>query len=135
VLTATPGPSVWVSITGYGRQYDRVAFGDDAAVAGGLVAIDERGLPCFVADAVADPLTGIAAASAVTEYREAGDRWLIDVSMADVAAWVTGSDRATPWVGDADLVPDPPRAPGSSGRARELGADTDATLRQLELAR
>ena len=39
---AATGPSIWVSITGYGRQHERVAFGDDAAVAGGLVAIDEH---------------------------------------------------------------------------------------------
>jgi hypothetical protein len=39
-LVAT-GPRVWLSITGYGRAdaaAHRVAFGDDAAVAGGLVA-------------------------------------------------------------------------------------------------
>ena len=40
-----------------GRQRDWVAFGDDAAVAGGLVAEDERG-PVFCADAVADPICG-----------------------------------------------------------------------------
>src|SRR4029079_1464169 len=48
-----------VSITGLGRDSDRVAFGDDAAVAGGLVAWDESG-PSFAVDAVADPLTGMA---------------------------------------------------------------------------
>ena len=50
---------------------DRVAFGDDAAAAGGLVAWDEQG-PMFVADAVADPLTGLAAAAAVDEARPSG---------------------------------------------------------------
>ena len=43
---------------------DRVAFGDDAAAAGGLVVGDDRG-PCFCADAVADPVTGLAGAAAV----------------------------------------------------------------------
>ena len=97
VLMATTGPSIWVSITGYGRQHERVAFGDDAAVAGGLVAIDERADPCFVADAIADPLAGIAAASAVAEGAKAGGRWLVDVSMAAVAASVVGSDRGAIW--------------------------------------
>ena len=37
ILAAGDGPRVWTSITGYGRASNRVAFGDDAAVAGGLV--------------------------------------------------------------------------------------------------
>ena len=40
IVTANGGPQIWVSITGYGRNGEganRVAFGDDAAVAGGLV--------------------------------------------------------------------------------------------------
>lgn len=89
-------PRVWASITGYGRDRNRVAFGDDAAVAGGLVADDGTG-PCFVADAAADPLTGIAAAVAVTRALEAGGRWLIDAAMAGVAAWVTGHEARQRW--------------------------------------
>jgi hypothetical protein len=91
-------PRVWVSITGYGRATNRVAFGDDAAVAGGLVArdpTDDR--PCFVADAVADPLTGMAAATAVTAALAAGGCWLVDASLAGVAAWVAGEDRGATW--------------------------------------
>ena len=72
--------TVWVSITGYGRASNRVAFGDDAAVAGGLL---EHG------DAVADPLAGIAAAAAVVTALALGSRWLLDVSMAGVAAYVS----------------------------------------------
>jgi CoA-transferase family III len=78
---------VWLSITGYGRTVDRVAFGDDAAVAGGLVAHDDEG-PVFLADAVADPLTGVAAAAAVDAALRAGGRWIVDAAMARVAAWV-----------------------------------------------
>ena len=33
-------PQVWLSITGYGREVDRVAFGDDAAAA---VIVSDRG--------------------------------------------------------------------------------------------
>jgi hypothetical protein len=80
-------PRVWLSITGYGRAVDRVAFGDDAAVAGGLVADDHIG-PVFLADAVADPLTGVAGAVAVDAALRAGGRWVIDAAMAAVAAWV-----------------------------------------------
>lgn len=45
-LLARASPRVWISITGHGRSgehRDRVAFGDDAAVAGGLVCWDDRG--------------------------------------------------------------------------------------------
>ena len=66
---ATGSCRAWVSITGYGRRSNRVAFGDDAAVAGGLVGYDADG-PCFVADAVADPLAGVVAAAAVVAAAE-----------------------------------------------------------------
>ncbi|HVW34456.1 MAG TPA: CoA transferase, partial [Acidimicrobiia bacterium] len=82
------GPTVWVSITGYGREgagRDKVAFGDDAAAAGGLVAWDADG-PCFLADAIADPCTGLVAAAATLSALSAGGRWLVDVALRDVAA-------------------------------------------------
>ena len=82
------GPAVWVSITGYGRAApirDWVAFGDDAAVAGGLVAWDDAG-PCFCADAIADPLTGMTAAVAVLDALDREERVLLDVALAHVAA-------------------------------------------------
>ena len=103
---------IWAGITGYGwEQGHKVAFGDDAAAAGGLVCRAERLpqeaelagsdvedhfesedggskgdesegelserkrdressesiLPCFIGDALADPLTGVVAAIAVME--------------------------------------------------------------------
>lgn len=77
---------VWLSITGYGRAEPmRVAFGDDAAVAGGLVGWDGGG-PVFCADAVADPLSGVCAALAVVSAVRAGGGVLIDLSMRDTAA-------------------------------------------------
>lgn len=90
------GPRVWVSITAHGRDgagRDRVGFGDDAAVAGGLVVHDDEG-PCFVADAVADPITGVAAAAAAVAALEAGGRWLLDAALARTAAWVAAGTRA-----------------------------------------
>jgi hypothetical protein len=79
---------VWVSITGYGRDdaAQRVAFGDDAAVAGGLVARAPDGTPVFCGDAIADPLTGIFAALAVLAATTAGGGMLADVAMAGVCA-------------------------------------------------
>jgi crotonobetainyl-CoA:carnitine CoA-transferase CaiB-like acyl-CoA transferase len=87
-LTARPGMT-WVSITGYGRDDDHahlVAFGDDAAVAGGLVADDHDGAPVFAGDAIADPLTGLVAAHHALAAHLAGGGALIDVAMAGVAA-------------------------------------------------
>ena len=82
------GPQVWVSITGYGLAGDaanRVAFGDDAAAAGGLVAWSGDG-PLFCGDAIADPLSGVTAADACLTALESGGRWLLDVSMSAVSA-------------------------------------------------
>jgi len=93
-LKADAGPQVWISITGHGRAVDRVAFGDDGAAAGGLVAWDEEG-PCFAADALADPLAGITAAGVVRTAMVAGGRWLVDVSLAGVAAHVQGEQHGT----------------------------------------
>jgi hypothetical protein len=96
VVASGPGRT-WVSITGYGREgeaADRVAFGDDAAVAGGLVAWDEAGDPVFCGDAVADPLSGLYAARAVQESMAAGGGRLLDVAMAGVAAHVADARLA-----------------------------------------
>lgn len=92
------GPTVWVSITGYGRTppgRDWVAFGDDAAVAGGLVAWDEEG-PCFCVDAVADPLTGVWAAAATVDALARGQAVLLDVAMSRVSAALGGPTLAVP---------------------------------------
>ena len=123
------GPQVWVSITGYGRSEDaahRVAFGDDAAAAGGLVVWsgDE---PMFCADAVADPLSGLAAADACLDALGSGGRWLLDVSMAAVSAGLSGPTLP----GHEDLVVQPPRARAVGARAPESGADTARVLAEL----
>jgi hypothetical protein len=80
---------VWLSITGYGRRApgrDWIAFGDDAAAAGGLIARDARDQPVFCGDAIADPITGLAGALAVLRSREAGGGELIDLAMSQAAA-------------------------------------------------
>ncbi|WP_238431259.1 CoA transferase [Streptomyces cavernae] len=89
-LAARPG-RVWVSITGYGRDDDRIAFGDDAAVAGGLAGRDAHGDPVFLGDALADPVTGLYAAHAVARSLVYGGGELLCVSMADCAAALSRS--------------------------------------------
>lgn len=108
---------VWVAVTGYGRSLpgrDWVAFGDDAAVAGGLVARDHAGEPVFLGDAVADPVTGLVATLATLRAVRAGGGVLLDVSMAGAAAVVAAG--AT-WPGGAARAKDtedrdPPQAMG-----------------------
>ena len=147
-----PG-QVWLSITGYGRSVpSRVAFGDDAAVAGGLVGWTSDGSspePVFCADAVADPLAGACGALAVARSRSAGGGELIDLSMRDVAAaFASARQDIEPDHGPHEIFPGgvvrcprsgreqavlPPRrpAPPAAGHAAELGADTGAVLAWL----
>jgi hypothetical protein len=122
-LPARPG-RVWVQITGYGAAHpDRVAFGDDAAVAGGLVTSRDDG-PALVGDAIADPLTGLQAGLAVLDSLARGGGEIIDVALASVAATYAalgqhGESAAPP------QFPPPPAQP-----ARPLGAD-NPTVRAL----
>ena len=83
--------TAWVSITGHGRRgrhSNRVAFGDDAAASGGLVVRGDP--PMFVGDAIADPIAGLAAASAAAQLLSECRAALVDVSLAGVSAWVVG---------------------------------------------
>jgi hypothetical protein len=127
-------PRLWLMISGYGSTGDsshRVAFGDDAAVAGGLVSWDGT-TPCFCGDAVADPLCGLAATSAVLGALGRDGAWIIDASMADIAAGMTGAE-AEP---DGSALPPPERSsrpdPGPpTPSVPALGSDTAAVLGQL----
>ena len=88
VFAANPA-LVWVAITGYGwsgAAADRVAFGDDAAAAGGLVGWTPDSEPRFLGDALADPVTGLSAAVGALVALEAGGGLLVDVAMARCAA-------------------------------------------------
>lgn len=84
IVAAESNVRVWASITGYGRTSNRIAFGDDAAVAGGLVRYKD-GIPHFKGDAVADPLTGQAAYEAITAALQKDRACLLDIAMAGVA--------------------------------------------------
>lgn len=90
-VAAAAGGTSWLSITGHGRTGDasqRVGFGDDAAVAGGL--IDPAGgdrAPGFVADAVADPLTGLVVAAHAADLLGGERAAFLEVPLARVAAW------------------------------------------------
>lgn len=129
-LVGGGGPRVWVSLTGHGgSQGDRVGFGDDAAVAGGLVAWD-GGEPSFCADAVADPTSGLVAAAAVLEALASGGRWLLDVALAGVAAHLAGPTLPVP----AGLDAAPPARRPPRGHAPRLGEHTAEVLADLGAA-
>ena len=143
---ARAGSRVWLAITGYGREGDsagRVAFGDDAAAAGGLVVWEDRG-PSFCGDAIADPLSGVAGAAAVLAALGEGGGWMVDVAMADVSAGCVGGPPADPQPGPgtgtstggdhrpAGQVPESEWWPRSSpSDVAALGADTEAVLADL----
>jgi CoA-transferase family III len=108
---------VWVRITGHGTDGERanwVAFGDDAAVSGGLVGgtADD---PAFCGDAIADPLAGLEAALAVAESLRSGGGELIEMSVAAVAA----TYAALPSSGEIRCA----IKPHITEQAAELGAD------------
>ncbi|WP_029111826.1 CoA transferase [Mycobacterium sp. URHB0044] len=126
---------VWLRITGHGSGdgADLVAFGDDAAVAGGLVGRSDEG-PVFCGDAIADPLTGLHGALAVVEALARGGGELVDVAMAAVAANYAALP-AHPV--ETNCVATPPTPPIVALPAADLGADNarvDRIVAERQLA-
>src|SRR3546814_12978534 len=82
----------WLQITGHGPdQPHRVGFGDDAAVAGGIVTVRDDGTPDFLGDAVADPLTGLLGALAVAASHSPDRSTIVRTSHAGRAAYSRSS--------------------------------------------
>ena len=116
---------VWLRITGHGTDGERanwVAFGDDAAVSGGLVGGTETE-PVFCSDAIADPLTGLHAAVEIAASLSRGGGELIEMSMAAVAATYAADERSAETYCSA--------MPKLCGAAAELGADNAVVERRL----
>ena len=114
---------VWLRVTGHGADGERagwVAFGDDAAVSGGLVGAGKDG-PVFCGDAIADPLTGLHAALAAAESISRGGGELIELSMAAFAATYAELPREPETRCGAGPMPSEPAA--------GLGADNAAVDR------
>jgi crotonobetainyl-CoA:carnitine CoA-transferase CaiB-like acyl-CoA transferase len=142
----------WVTITGYGRTgpwRNRPGFGDDAAAAAGVVAVDAAGDPVFVADAVADPVAGVLAAAAALASLAAGGGHHVDVALREaVGSLLAGRptlpdrDPSLPEGGPVDpslpaggpppgqpaAVVAPPRARTPAGRAVAAGHDNARLL-------
>lgn len=115
---------VWARITAHGSGIGAnwTGFGDDAAVAGGLVGIAEGG-PYFCADAIADPLTGLEAARSVADALARGGGELVEVSLSAVAAEYAA---LPPTPALPRFVAVRPARPRITERASALGADRDA---------
>ncbi|MCX2931871.1 CoA transferase [Mycobacterium sp. CVI_P3] len=119
-----PGPNgrVWLRVSGYGQDSHRAAFGDDAAVAGGLLGTSIDG-PVFCGDAIADPLTGMESALAVANSLSRGGGETLEVAMSAVAAsYATLPTRPS----TSPIAAAPPQPPPPTARAAELGADNAA---------
>jgi len=134
-LSGRPG-RVWLRVTGYGTEGEcanRVAFGDDAAVAGGLVeyadadvrSTDDFG-PAFVGDAIADPLTGLEATLAALDALGRGGGEIVEIALAEVAA----NYAALPRTGTT--AAEPPRIPLPARAAAPLGADNERVCELIE---
>jgi hypothetical protein len=126
-LAGPPG-RVWVRITGHGADSPRVAFGDDAAVAGGLVGASGTG-PVFCGDAIADPLTGLETAVAVSDSLSRGGGELIEVVMSQVAATYAALPAESAGGCDAVAPQPPPPAPPAAGLGDD-NARVDALVAQ-----
>ena len=119
--------SAWVAISAFGPdEPDRIGFGDDAAVAGGLVATEPDGSLAYVGDAIADPLTGLTAAAAVLQSFVNRERTLIQIDLASVAAAATVEQPEQPEQRCIAF----PRARPVTGQARPAGADNDTWVRR-----
>jgi crotonobetainyl-CoA:carnitine CoA-transferase CaiB-like acyl-CoA transferase len=123
------GPQVWLSITGYGREGPeamRIGLGDDSAAAGGLVGWLSNG-PVFLADAIADPVTGLVVAHTICDLVTSGGRWLVDIALARVAS------AAAPRPSDPSVArvhrPLQPAPVAGDAKPLELGAHTESVLR------
>ena len=142
----TPGLS-WIAINGHGRgepQENWVAYGDDAAVAAGLSQLMHQatGQRLICGDAIADPLTGLhAVLAAWVSYNNGGGR-LLSLALSGVVAHCIAFDlpesaaalreRQRQWTALAQQSGiHQPRTRPVTGKARALGADTEAVLATL----
>ncbi|MGC7101446.1 CoA transferase [Amycolatopsis lurida] len=125
--------SCWVSITAYGRSApwaNAVGYGDDASLAGGLLAFDPAtGTPAPCGDAIADPLTGVHAAFVALACRLGGGAWIADIALREqVAGTVRPGDFGT-----GDWMPADPVARTAETPAPALGAHTRSVLAEFGL--
>lgn len=131
-----PG-QIWARLTAYGRDQNRIGFGDDIGISAGLATVMERahGEPCFVGDAIADPVNGVHLAVVIGALLKEGGGAVVDVSMVDVLRYAMG-DVSDDLVTVASRWQDIAERDGRSlyplrqpdGETRDLGADTASVM-------
>lgn len=127
----------WLSITAHGRSgfaAQRVGFGDDCAVAGGLFIAGDR--PMFVGDAMADPVAGLVGAATAADMLASDRASVVELPLARAAAWVTSRPVDAPvqrlgdeWfvdTGDGDVAVAPPSARRAPAAAAPHGGHDGA---------
>jgi hypothetical protein len=146
IVASTPG-LVWITITAHGAQGDGadwVGFGDDCSVAAGLSAAlrSVTSRAGFVGDAIADPLTGIAAALLAWNSWKSGRGGRFGVALSQVTAHCLAQAKAHDpssfsaqlrrW-GTAAGQPFPQVKRRPIGVAAAFGEHTHERLKQLNL--
>lgn len=134
-VLAAPGARTWVRISAYGDgpRANDIGYGDDAAVAAGVLA---PGL-ALAGDALGDPLAGAHAAVAALAGHRLGASRMVGVALREVLAFsrqplptATAELRNGRWhVGDTEVAD--PRARVATHSAPDLGEHTDAVLAEL----
>jgi hypothetical protein len=144
IVRTTPG-LVWITITGHGASDAAagwIGFGDDCGVAAGLSATLRAvtGSAGFVGDAIADPLTGIFAASAAWDAwtSRRGGRFGLALSQVAAHCLVRCTDRDPEALRKQMLnwrahvgEPFPPVRRRSIGALSPFGEHTHSLLAQL----
>jgi len=131
-----PG-KIWARLTAYGQSENRIGFGDDIGISAGFATImaQAHDEPCFVGDAIADPVNGLHLALALQAGLNQGGGLVIDLSMRDVLRYAMGdvpqdiTQIAKDWQAMADKDEEelyPLRK--SQGAVKALGADNAVWL-------
>jgi CoA-transferase family III len=128
---------VWISITAHGvhgNSANRIGFGDDCGVAGGLTAalVKASGRVGYVGDAIADPLAGIAAAGFAWDGWQSGISSRVVLSMSGLVAKALAEEEQVEealraWSA-ARGAPFPDVIARAANQARPFGADTEEWL-------
>lgn len=131
-----PG-KVWARLTAYGRDNNRIGFGDDIGVSAGLSTVlfqtDNR--LGFVGDAIADPINGLHLALAMQSSFNQGDGAVIDMSMHHVLRYAMGDisgnlnrqvEQCVSVTDNKDLPLYPLRNP--AGKVKSVGEDNKRWL-------
>jgi hypothetical protein len=88
--------AAWIAISAFGPSAPmRIGFGDDAAIAAGLHG-GSTDRPTFCADAIADPLTGLASAAIALHALATTKRVFAEVSLVGVALLAAAADPGLP---------------------------------------